>query len=68
LNHPDSLPPERKRDAFYPEGRTRGPIIGIGVCGGDITVHAAELRVMDKDGRPAAAPARPAAPAPVVAK
>jgi hypothetical protein len=47
LEHAGELPAFRQRDAFYPGGRGGEPFIGIGVCGGDITVHSAEYRRVD---------------------
>lgn len=47
LEHPGELPVWRHRDAFYPEGGASEPFIGIGVCGGDITVHSAQFRKVD---------------------
>ncbi len=78
LERPGAQPAGRQHDAFYPEGKVGEPFIGIGVCGGDITVHSAEMREVEKDGKPvvvkptttpkppAAAPS--ATPAPVAAK
>ena len=53
IEHAGPLPSERQHDfAFYPPGRGREPFIGIGVCGGDLTIHSAEFREVDKDGKP----------------
>jgi hypothetical protein len=66
LEHSGVFPAGRQRDAFYPEARAGEPFIGIGVCGGDITLRSAELREAGADGKTVAA--TPAPPAPVVMK
>ncbi len=73
LERTGAQPAGRQHDAFYPEGKVGEPFIGIGVCGGDITIHAAELRGAERDGKPEAAkptatPAPPVTPAPATVK
>ncbi len=46
------LPAGPHDSAFFPSEKTRWPFIGIGVCGGDITIRSAEFREVDKDGKP----------------
>ena len=46
------LPSGPRDTAFFPSSKTTGPAVAIGVCGGSITVHSAEFRETDKDGKP----------------
>jgi hypothetical protein len=49
-------PPRGQSDRyFYPPARVTNPIIGIGVCAGDITVHSAEYRIANGDADRASA-------------
>lgn len=65
LEHSGDLEEARVDEHFFPPPKITGPVFRISVCRGDITVHSAEFRQIDKDGKPVLVPI---ASAPTTAK
>lgn len=64
LERDGALPKGQDRQPFFKSATHNGPIVGVGVCGGLITIHSAAYRPADV--RPAKIPATPE-PSPTVA-
>ena len=52
VNVEGRLPAGQVDGAFFPPAKKQPPFFGIGVCLGDITVHSAEFREVDRNGTP----------------
>ena len=68
LEHSGEIEEARVDEHFFPPTKITNPVFSISVCKGDITVHSAEFRQIDGDGKPASAPitSAPLAAAPAV--